>query len=117
MNIIKINISNSREGILTITPPYFTCISDQKISEGDVIMHPQYSKVINGDVYSFVVSEVLEERPSRGDWKGKEPSTWRKVQFEKKTIPGDVMKEAGYLKTEMVKDDKGVMQQKSFLIF
>lgn len=117
MNIVKINISNSREGILTVTPPYFTCISDQYICKGDVIMHPQYSKVINGNVFTFVVNEVIEERPSKGDWKGKTPSTFRKLSFEKKTIPGSVIKEAGLLKTELVKNDKGVMEEKTFLIF
>lgn len=111
------NIHNSREGILTITPPYFTCISDQAISSGDVIMHPQYSKVINGNVNTFVVNEVTEERPSRGDWKDKEPSTFRKILFKKETIPGNIMKAAGLLKTEIVKNDKGVEEQKTFLIF
>lgn len=117
MNVVKMGISNSREGILTVSPQHFTCISDQKICAGDVIMHPQYSKVKDGDVFTFVVDDVLEERPSRGDWKDKQPSTFRKVSFKKQTISGKVMKELGYLQTEMVKDDKGVVQQKTFLVF
>lgn len=117
MNIVKMNIHSSREGILTVNPPYFTCISDQKITDGDVIMHPQYSKVINGNVFTFVINKVEEERPSKGDWKGKEPSTFRKVSFKKETISGQIIKEAGLLKTELVKNDKGVMEEKNFLIF
>lgn len=117
MNIIKMGISNSREGILTTHPSYFTCISDQKITKGDIILHPQYSKVVGGDVFTFVVDDVLEERHSRGDWKDKLPSTFRKLSFKKETIPGKVMKELGYLQTDMVKDEKGVVQQKTFLVF
>lgn len=117
MNVVKMGISNSREGILTINQSLFTCISDQKICAGDVIMHPQYSKVKDGDVFTFVVDNVIEERPSRGDWKDKQPSTFRKISFKKQTISGKIMKELGYLQTEIVKDDKGVTTEKTFLVF
>lgn len=118
MNIIKMNIHNSREGILTIDNKnsLFSCISDQKICEGDVIMHPEYSKVLDGDVQTFVVESILEERPSRGEWKST-PSTWRNISFKKERIPGRIMKELGYLQTEEYYDEKGKKATKTFIQF
>lgn len=117
MSIVRIGISNSREGILWLNKDSFSCISDQEIKKDDIILHPQYSKVNNGDVFTFVVDEILEERPSKGDWKGKQPSTWRNVKFTKKTIPGKQLAEIGLLKTEEVKDEKGNLQKKTFLVW
>lgn len=115
MNIVKLSISNSREGILTINDKFFTCISDQKINKGDVVLHPQYTKVINGDVRTFIIEDIQEERPSNGDWKDKPPSTFRRCVFKKENISGKTMKELGYLQTEMVKDDKGIIQEKTYI--
>lgn len=84
MNVVKIGISNSREGILTINSSIFTCISDQKINSGDVIIHPQYSKVKDGDVFTIVCEDILEERPSKGDWKDKQPSTLGRYHLRNK---------------------------------
>ena len=114
MNIIKFNINNSREGILTIGKDTFTCISDQSILNGDVILHIQYAKVVNGDVLCMAVDEVIEQRPSRGEWETS-PSTFRRIKFKKETISGSVMKEAGYLKTELVRDGNSQVE-KTFLM-
>jgi hypothetical protein len=118
MNIVKMNIHNSREGILTLNKENFTCITDQQIKKDDIILHPLYSKVNGGgDVFTFVVKEIIEERPSRGDWKDKTPSTWRSVRFAKETIPGKKLEEIGLLKSEEVKKDKGVWEKKTFLVW
>jgi hypothetical protein len=66
---IEINTNNCREGILTTAPDTLTIISDQEISAGDTLDHPVYlSKRIE-----LVVDEVLEERPSVGQWKTMPP--------------------------------------------
>ena len=116
MNIVKMSIHSHREGVLTINKDIFTCISDQDIKEDDIILHPLYSKVNGGDVFTFIVKEVIEQRPSRGDW-ATVPSTFRKIRFSKETIPGKIMNELGYLKTEDVKNDRGQYERKTFLVW
>lgn len=117
MNLIKFGISSSREGILTLFPEYFTCMTDQVLSEGDVILHPQHSKVIGDDVRTFVVKEITEERPCRGDWRDKPPSTFRKIIYKKENIPGKVLREIGLLVTEEVRNEKNQIEKKTFLKF
>lgn len=114
MNFIKFNIHNIREGILTVNKKHFTCISDQKLNIGDVIMHPQYTRLIADGINTFVIKEIEEERPSIGDWKTT-PSTFRKIVYKKETIPFSVAKQAGYVKTEIVTEN-GKQQEKNFLM-
>ena len=114
MNMIRFNIHNSREGILTVNKTHLTCISDQVISNGDVLLHPQYTRISGDGVSTFVVDEIDEERPSRGDWEKPPPSTFRRIKFKKEIIPSKVMKEAGYLHTETVME-KGKTIEKIFL--
>lgn len=115
MNIVKINVQNSREGILTIDKDYFTCISDQAILENDVILHESYTKLVGVDVNTIVVDRIVEERPSKGDWKDKVPTTWRKCEYTRKNISSNVIKEAGYLKTEII-IEQGKQVEKIFLM-
>ena len=116
MNVVKINIHNSREGILTLNGTTFTCISDQEIKQDDIVIHPQYSRVIDGDVFTFVVKNVLEQRPSRGDWNGKQPATWRHVEFKKEKINGRQLAEIGIVRTEEVIEN-GNKVNKTFINF
>lgn len=107
MSILKFNIHNRREGILTIfdNKNYFTCISDQQIVDGDIILHVQYSKILPEGVRTFVVKKIHEERPSKGDWGGVDPSTWRKIEYTKELIPTNLLKEAGFIRGEMVTEN------------
>lgn len=100
MNVVKFNIHNSREGVLTIQDNQLKCISDQEISNGDVLLHPQYSKVLDTGVATFTLANVIEERPSKGDWGNRTPSTWRRIEFKKEIIPHSVMKDLGHLRVE-----------------
>jgi hypothetical protein len=118
MNIVKMSIHNYREGILTKNEKFFTCISDQCISDGDIILHPQYSKVIDGNVATMVVDQVVEERPSKGEWKNNKPSTFRNCSYKREVIPGKVMSELGYLRQETVYDESSKKNiKKTFIVF
>lgn len=80
---IEINIHNCREGILTTSPDILTIISDQEISAGDVLEHPLYSS----RKIELVCDEILEERPSVGQWKTMPPPLWRKIKYHKQMLP------------------------------
>lgn len=114
MGLIKFNIHNSRECILTIGRGSLTCITDQSIKEGDVILHPLYSKVVGVDVSTIVVKSIDDERPSRGDWKTPRPATFRQCSYERRLVPGSSLKEAGYLRTEVI-NEGGKQVEKAFL--
>lgn len=113
MNMVRFNIHNSREGILTVSKSQLTCISDQLIQEGDAILHPQYTRITGEGVSTFFVDIVEEERPSSGEWKD-QPSTFRRISFSKKVIDKQIMKDAGYLMTEEVTEN-GKRVEKMFL--
>lgn len=113
MNMIRLNIHNSREGILTVNKTHLTCISDQEINKGDYLLHPQYTRVVGDGVSTFMVDDIEEERPSRGEWNGT-PSIFRKVKFKKETIPTSVMKDKGFVQVDEVVEN-GKKVEKIFL--
>lgn len=114
MNFVKFNIHNKREGILTVIKSYLTCISDQQIIDNDVLMHPQYTRIAVDGISTLVVKEVSEERPSQGEWVDK-PSTFRRILYKRESIPFDVVKQAGYAKSEIVTEG-GKQVEKTFLM-
>lgn len=68
----EININNCREGILTMKGDILTMITDQEILTGDELQHPLHK----GPENKFIpihVDEIIEERPSGGDWKDAPP--------------------------------------------
>jgi len=111
--MVRFNIHNSREGILTVNKTHLTCISDQPISNGDALLHPQYARIVTDGVSAFVVDDIEEERLSRGEWQTT-PSTFRKIKFKRETIPTGIMKEAGFVQVEEV-IEQGKKVEKVFL--
>ena len=68
----EISINSIREGILTITGNELTVITDQQIDKGDVLRSILHKRVDNTP-QDILVDQVMEERPSKGDWKDAPP--------------------------------------------
>jgi len=72
----NIETSNYREGILWADENVLTVISDKEIQQGDTLVFPNHINPFFNRRKKLVkvqCESVLEERPSRGDWRDPPP--------------------------------------------
>jgi hypothetical protein len=69
---VIISINSCREGILTMGSDIMTIITDQQITVVDVI-HSDLHRNKDNFPIDIHVDDVIETRPSRGNWKNTPP--------------------------------------------
>jgi len=105
MNYVKFNVQNAREAILTHKQGTITSISDQEISNGDVLIHMMYSKPMDTGLSTFVVKEITEERLGKGYYPNNTHPTWRSMIVERHIIPYKELEEKGFVRVSQAQEN------------